>query len=669
VHKRGSMEGGGTPSEREVESGSVEPRRRSRAGLWLSRVKQRAPFKWPRQRKRRWLVGLLLALLAYPVLGTLALWTGLAEWLLKSEDLRIEIQNPAYTIWPGRVRMKHVRILANGTTQFILEGQDLLLNVRMLELVQRRVHVTELAAHDAIYQMRVQVKDTKGIEKRVAAYPPLRDLPGAKVIREPTAKQSEETDSDWTVEVEGLNVAVKELWFFEYRYLGKGYLRGGFTVGPNVMEVSTAVQDFGPGDLRFGPDQTVATKLRGQITADIPRLNPKERADASFMELVTARVNLRADVQSLANLGAYAEALEVSHGNGPLALDLYLDRGRLGPKSHLDYETASLRVRAEGFGVDGDYQLKFDASGSAEQLPLLRSSSKSTYVSLARGRRELTVQIHDHQEEARLDTIQLSRSTDLKGASVRMPRIISVDLNDLPVVLPEGAPVEVTSGEARASLNLDMDENYWARGPLSATIEGLALDAAGVQIGGDLKLKAGLRFNPKLKTNFVENLAFTVREMSLRAGERRVREWWMNLDSKRLAFWNTEPPRFQGVLGVRARDLQPVLESLAEKEVISELIPLFTSLTDFRASTSILAEGPVTDVTLASESDVWDIAGRIYKKDQRSQMAVVVGGQAVSLGIASSGDGLELMPFAKTNWLNERLRQFPKPLQMRPDKP
>jgi len=40
------------------------------------------------------------------------------------------------------------------------------------------------------------------------------------------------------------------------------------------------------------------------------------------------------------------------------------------------------------------------------------------------------------------------------------------------------------------------------------------------------------------------------------------------------------------------------------------------------------------------------------------------------LGIASDGDDLELMPFAKTSWLNEHLRTFPKPLvEMAPAKP
>jgi hypothetical protein len=56
------------------------------------------------------LIALVLLLLAYPVLGTVALWSGLVERVLASEDLRVEIENPAYTLWPGRIHMQRVRI-------------------------------------------------------------------------------------------------------------------------------------------------------------------------------------------------------------------------------------------------------------------------------------------------------------------------------------------------------------------------------------------------------------------------------------------------------------------------------------------------------------------------------------------------------------------------------
>ncbi|MES1176023.1 MAG: hypothetical protein ABUL62_17005 [Myxococcales bacterium] len=637
----------------------------------MKHFREHAPFAWSRKRKLRWSIAIVLALLAYPVLVTVALWTGLVERMVASEDLRVEIENPAYTIWPGKVHMKKVRILANGTTQFILEGQDLVLNLRLFELIKRHVHVTTLAAHDVVYQMRIQVNDTKNIERRVKAYPPLDGLPGKNVIRVPTAKATEKEDPDWTVKVEGLDIGVKELWFFEYRYLGKGHLRGGFVVGPNVMLVQTAVQDLGPGELRFGANETVATGLQGQITADIPQVNPKEHADAGFMELVTARVNLRTEIESMTSAGAYLEAerIEVSKGKGPLAVDLFLDRGKLGSKSHLYYKTDTINVKGPGYGVGTDWQLDFDAAGSTDRLPIVRSTSKSTYVSLARQMHAFTVQIHDHHEEAQLDTIQLSKSTDLKHALVRMPKIVSVDLRDLPAVLDDKPSFEM-KGEVNGSLNLDMDHEYWTQGPFRMTTKGLHVAGSGISVDANAKLDTELRFNPKLKTNMLQKFVFRTRDVDMRAGTRNVSGWWMDVESARFTLWNKEPPAFDGTFGLQAQSLEPVLKALAEKDVISELIPMFTSLNDFKASARVRGAGDLTDVTIASESQIWDAAGRVYKKGDKTQMAIVVGGQAVSLGVASKGDGLELMPFAKTGWLNDHLREFPKPVLVMPaDKP
>lgn len=630
-----------------------------------------APFTWTRKRKLRWLVGIIVALLAYPVLVTGALWFGLVERFASSEDMRLEIANPAYSIWPGKIRMKHVRILANGSTQFILEADDLVINLTFWELFKRRIHVTQLAGQNVLYQMRVQVKDTKGIKRRVAAYPPLEGLPGANVIREPVAAKTEEQDPDWTVKVEGLDIHVRELWFFEYRYLGKGALKGGFTVGPQLMEVKTAVQDIGPGNLHFGEKEVMATNLVGQITADIPEVNPEAHADASFMELVSARVKMRAQVESLVSAGAYFEdsGMEVSKGKGPLVFDLYLDKGKLGDQSKLFYQTDAVNVKGNGFGVGTDWQLDFDARGSDRKLPIIRSTSKSTYASIARGMKAFTVQIHGHHEEAELDTIQLSKATDLQHAAVRMPQIVSTDLRDLPAVLAPDGDLAIKKGDLKAALNLDMDHEYWAQGPFTATISGSELEASDVKLAGNMKLESQLRFNPKLKTNMIQGMLLTFRDMSMHAGNRSVEGWWMNLSSRRLTFWNTEPTAFDGTLSIRTRDLDPVLKALAEKDVISELIPMFTSLNDFRAAATIRASGDLTDITIASESQIWDAAGRIYKNGKKSQMALVVGGQAVSLGVASKDDDLEIMPFAKTGWLNDRLRTFPKPVVMKDDKP
>jgi len=488
-------------------------------------------------------------------------------------------------------------------------------------------------------------------------------------IHEGVAAQTEKREEDWTVAVDGLDVDVVELWFFEYRYLGRGKLHGGFLVGPHVMKVTTAVQDIGPGELRFGEKQPLARNFRGQVTCDIPQINPEEHADASFMELVNARVQLKMDVLTLMNVGAYFDAFDVSKGAGPLAIDVFMEKGYLGKKSKLEFATDLVRVKGDGFGVASDWRLDFDASGEAG-LPLGQSHSKSTYVSLAKGNREFTVQIHDHHEEAALDTIRLGAATDLKRAALRMPNIVSSDLHDLNVLFPDKTPVVVQGGEAHASVNLDMDGKYWVRGPISAEILRAQLNVAGVELSGNTWLKAQARLNPKTKTNYLEGVTLRMRNVGMHTKGDTVDGWWMDLSSKQLAFWNTTPPRAQGSLSIETKNLQPALEALADKDVISGIIPVLTRLDNFRAKTTFRSEGKITDMTLESESDIWDAAGRIYSSPKQNLMALVVGGQAVSVGVAEMGNGLQIRPFAKTDWLNSRLAEFPKPLvQMAPKKP
>lgn len=622
------------------------------------------------KRRRRAITIVAVLLLAYPVLGTLALWSGFVEWAIRDEDVKVEISNPAWTVIPGRIHMRFVRIYVNGDTQFILEGHDLFASISVFELFKRRMHVTRLASHHVRYQMRTQVMDPKASAKRIAAYPKLEGLPGVNTVQRKAAAKTEERGPEWTVNVQGLEVDVVELWFFEYRYLGEGHLRGGFLVGPDVMEVETSVQDIGPGELRFGEKQPLARNLRGQITATIPQLNPNKHADASFLELVSARLNLRADVVTLMNVGAYKQDLEVTRGAGPLAFDLYMDNGYLGKKSKLTFETDSVKIKGDGYGVLTDFKVDFDAA--AEQgLPLGQLDAKLTYFSLAKRDRELTIQIHGHHEEAALDTIRLGAATDLKRARVSMPKIVCTDLKDLAVVLGDPPAINTEAGEAHASLHLDMDGKYWAHGPFSAEILRVKGERGGVEVSGNTWIKALLRFNPKLKTNIVEDLLLRMRNISMHVEDEAVNDWWMDLSSKRITVQSGDTPRVEGSVSIRSKNLEPVIEALAEKDVISDIVPVLTRLDDFRAKTTFRKQGPITDVSIESESDVWDVAGRVYSNAKESLMAVVVGGQAVSLGVAKLQDQrLELKPFAKTEWLNARLAEFPKPLvQMAPAKP
>ena len=652
-----------------------------------------------RKRVRRIVIGLIVALLAYPVLGTLALWTGLVEGLLKSEDLRVEIDNPAFTIWPGHVHAKRVAIFVNGETQFTLEGHGLATVIRIFPLFRHRVHVVHLGADGVRYRMRVQVEDPRGIEERLAAYPPLPGLPGVNVVHEKEAAKTEEREKSWTVEVEGIDVKVAELWFMEYRYLGDGTLKGEFLVGPAVMRVGTSVQDLGPGQLRFGADHVIAENFGGRVTATIPEVNPEEHADESFLDLVTARIMLKGDVQSMKHLGAYFESVDVADGKGPFKADVALEKGWLGTESVIAYQTDSIRVKGDGFGIETDWKLDIDvaseeASAAAAKpkpeprkspkpgqretrldirsskaasspRPHIQSSAKTTNVTFSeRAKKRFTVQLLRQSHEATLKSTQIGSGMALRRALIDLPVIQSRDLADLDGALEKGSPLSVQSGTARASLKLDVDENYVARGPFSMRMDGVKMRLFGVDLGTDARAYTGIVFDLKKKRTTLSDFQFSVADASMHVGDEDVDDWWAILSSQRVAAADLPPRSYDAEVRFRAKDAEPILEALAEKDQLNDLIAKFTSLDDLTLVAKLRGRGDILDVTIESmESDVWDAAGRYYSDGKRSRLALVVGGKAVSIGIASDGERTSIVPFARADWLNARLRAFPKPLE------
>jgi hypothetical protein len=135
-------------------------------------------------------------------------------------------------------------------------------------------------------------------------------------------------------------------------------------------------------------------------------------------------------------------------------------------------------------------------------------------------------------------------------------------------------------------------------GRVEFEIRGLALEALGIEFGANLMLKSKLRFNPKQKANHTDQLVFTLRDGTMRTDDRKLGGWWLNASSQRFSVYATEPPRFEGTLGVRARDLQPVLDALADRNTIHDLIPKFTHLSDFQSRSACIRRNPRTEPVL-----------------------------------------------------------------------
>lgn len=601
--------------------------------------------------------------------GTLVLSTGLFERLVRSDDLIVDIQKPAWTLWPGHVHVAGARIRANGETQFELDAKNLLIHVNLLKLIKKHLRVSEISAKDARFFMRVQVASEKGIEKRLAAYPQLEGLPGVK--KNPQEKKK----GAFTVEIDGIDVHVSELWFMEYHYVGPGTLTGGFLVGPERMRVATSVQNLGPGELRFGKDDVVIKDFGGRIEAEIQELNPMQHADESFLELVTSDIHLKGNVATLSPISAYTGKVGLKHGAGPFEARILLSKGELGNASRLTFSTDKVGIRGKGFGVDTDWNFEArvgtadtseKALGSAGSvLPRIKSKSKITYVSFSNERNDVfTVQARDHEQDVVLRTTKLGRMTDIDHARILFPHIVTTDLRDLEALTSGTGSVEAQGGEGHASLALDIDDHHVVRGPLNAKFTGLRFTAAGMTVRGQGNAALQILADLDKKATALRNVFVNLEQVGMQVNDQQMDGWWMKVDAPYFGAYGLPPKRFEGRASVLAKSAEPLLKALAGKKEISSVIPKLTTLADLRIRAKFRKDKAVTDVVLEPlENDLFNVAGRYYSKGDAQKLAIVVGGKAVSLGIARDPRETKLVPFAREGWLNGELRQFPKPVE------
>src|SRR5690606_6679550 len=160
--------------------------------------------------------------------------------------------------------------------------------------------------------------------------------------------------------------------------------------------------------------------------------------------------------------------------------------------------------------------------------------------------------------------------------------------------------------------------------------------------GGSGRLQTEIALNPKTEHLTLHELELHIVDAHMHVGDEHVENWWMHLSTPRLQSAGLPPRSFNTELKVVAKDAEPIIEALAEKDKARDLLAKFTSLDDLALNATIRKEGDVLDVMVDGlESEVWDISGRFYSRGERSQMAFLVGGAAVAVGIAKKATATE----------------------------
>lgn len=609
----------------------------------------------------------------YPVVVTLALTSGFIEWLISGKDLKVELENPAWSVWPGSLHVERIGVYVNGDTQVALSVTDAHVNVALTELLQRRFHVNALSASDIRFRVRTRVPKSLEHAPYVAAFPPMPELPGdTGVVRDPDSEKDDDEKSDdekWTVRIDGIDAWVSELWFMQYRYVGGGRVRGAFMKGPTRLSVEDSVQELSPGTLSFGEKHVISKNFGGRVRGRIPELDPAERGPLGIFGVVDADIQLEGDLTSLAHLGDYVDGVRVEGGAGSLKIRIGMQAGKFDPATRVAFATQDVRVLGDGFGIKSDCELTASIgeapegapSSNPRELPWLRSRSKSSTVSLTRGKSSpFTLQLHNHEQAAALSSTQIDKQTTLGGYWLRFPAITSSDLDDADGLLGRERPVQSERGRLQGSLTLALSERGSLQGPVRLRFDEVAVGFSGLALGGAGKLEGYLDVDFKARAAALGKLSGELRPIALRAGEVRVNQWWMRFESPRVSAVGWPPERVTTDLSIVAKNAEPILQVLAKKDQVPKVVADLIQLEDLKVEAKLRKRPGVIDIVLDDvQTDVVDLIGRVHLDGEQSRLALVVGGKQVSLGIFHNGGDTELEAQAGAEWLRTKLQSFP----------
>lgn len=623
------------------------------------------------QKKKYWALFAAL-LLIYPVVVSAALWSGLVEKILKSEDLRVEIEKPAYSIIPGDFHLKSVKVYMNGDTQFTLFADDIHARVDIIPLLRRTFSLSWLSAENVKFRMRVQQEKEAAEAPRTLAFPPLDGLPGVNTKSEDEGGKTEEREASWTVHLEDLRVGVSELWFFEYRYLGAGELKGGFERGPSVLRVSTSVQQLGPGKLLYGEKHVISHNFRGHVQAEIPKVNPSEHADLSFFDFVNADIDLKADIVGLEHISDYIPDAEVRKGEGHLTIHGILKKGALSENTTVAFATEEVEFLTDNLAVKTDLDFLIEVAVDAPDapkkkddsvgpVPRLRSHSDVTYLTFSSEKMQpFTLQLRGHTEKAALGSTQLDEEMKVVAASVEIPAIVSNDLKDVEAL--SGGAMQADAGEAAAGLHLSMDDEGRFHGPFHADLKGMELEVTPIKMSLDGRLKFQTSLDLAHKTLMLSGIEADVKDVDFIIGDNRIENWWLSLRGKK--FWmDWGHDQMSANASLSSKNAEPVIRAVAHgKGGVPEIAADLLKFPDVRAAAELRREGDTFDLMLEDlETDFVDFSGRVFRQGEKLQLALLVGGKALSLGLYKDEQNTDIRPMARAGWLNKKLELFPAP--------
>ncbi|HEY3668576.1 MAG TPA: hypothetical protein VGL19_21400, partial [Polyangiaceae bacterium] len=255
-----------------------------------------------------------------------------------------------WTVIPERVHVRQVRVtFQDHNLQFSIDVAHAFIVVHLAELLRHTFHGSHLRGDGVAFRMRHRVDPWSKNDPAVGFFAPIPEFRAPAVFEAyvPEPPIPDANYSLWTVHLDDVDVAAKELWVQAFHYRGEGRARGQFQLKPaRRLWVGPTSLDLGPGLLSAGPYR-IAPGLHGRIECTVHPFDVRVPQGMAVFRYISARARLDSpelDPQVYA-LFASEPAPQVSSAGGSLHVDIETRRGVFTPETRVEIVQRGFELR------------------------------------------------------------------------------------------------------------------------------------------------------------------------------------------------------------------------------------------------------------------------------------------------------------------------------------
>jgi hypothetical protein len=419
------------------------------------------------------------------------------------------------------------------------------------------------------------------------------------------------------------------------------------------------------GVLRVGT-QSVASKLKGWLHAQLDRHDPRQVSGAQIFGKISVNTELDADLPSFEFTRLYRSSgsLELSRGKGSVHARVQIEHGAWQKNTAIRYQTAGVTVARRAVavtgplvldaslvesgsesGVEGGSNARLELAAKSPHLALTVRGSPAEIANPSLGRVRLVLGVS--ADPTRLAEPQTMRMR----AQLELPALRW--LNDL--LEREGL---FSHGSSRAEIDL-----RWSKGkPGDGTIAietkqaRFALAENVLQVSGTAN--ARLTYDGATERGMFDELELELphvavangRDWEALPGGLRAQAEWLR--------WQGEPPRrVQGRFTLDAESVKPFLPFVISSSILRSIAKLVISLGETHAVVELDRRPEVLELRLEEASSaklrVFGIL-RSEKNEPDPCGRFFLQNPTLNFGIELHRGHTSIKPFASSNWWRER---------------